>query len=189
MDATDEEIVEAARQAGLHDYILALPAGYDTQVFDRDAAFSMVQRQRLTVARALLQDASVVLMDDALSALDSPAQRELEDLLRGPNQDKTLIRIAQRIGSVLDADEIFVMDEGQLVERGTNSSLTDAGGLYTQLLKDELGAGAVSGAFQAVRRLAKQAPFSSLPPEVLEEVARLMLYAERAPGESASCPA
>jgi ATP-binding cassette subfamily B protein len=183
VDATDEEVIGAAQQAGLHEFILGLPGGYDTQLNDRDAAFGLVQRQRLTVARALLQDAPVILMDDALSALDAPGQRELEDALRPPGSGKTLIRVAQRIGSVLDADQIFVMDGGQLVERGRHDTLSDAGGLYTQLLKDELGAGAVSGAFQAVRRLARQAPFSTLPPEVLEEVARLMLYAERSTGD------
>jgi ATP-binding cassette, subfamily B, bacterial len=193
-DASDEEVIRAAHQAGLHDFILGLPGGYDTQINDRDASFGLVQRQRLAVARALLQDASVILMDDALSALDAPSQRELEQALRGmptegtngraeQDQPKTLIRIAQRLNSATDADLIYVMDDGELKEQGTDEELRFAGGLYAQLLKDELGAGAVSGAFQAVRRLARQAPFSSLPSEVLEEVARLMLYAERSPGD------
>jgi ATP-binding cassette subfamily B protein len=193
-DASDEEVIRAAHQAGLHDFILGLPGGYDTQINDRDASFGLVQRQRLAVARALLQDASVILMDDALSALDAPSQRDLEQALRGmptegtngraeQDQPKTLIRIAQRLNSATDADLIYVMDDGELKEQGTDEELRFAGGLYAQLLKDELGAGAVSGAFQAVRRLARQAPFSSLPSEVLEEVARLMLYAERSPGD------
>jgi ABC-type cobalamin/Fe3+-siderophores transport system ATPase subunit len=184
VDAPDEAVIRAAQQAGLHEFILALPGGYDTQVNDRDASFGLVQRQRLMVARALLQDASVILMDDALTALDAPTQQELEAALRGPNAEKTMIRVLQRIGSAEDADRIFVMDEGQLVEQGRHEELVDAGGLYAQLVRDEKGAAAVSGAFQAVRRLAKQAPFSALPPEVLEEVARLMLYAERAPGDT-----
>lgn len=181
--ATDEDVIAAARDAGLHEFILGLAGGYDTQVTDRDSTFGLVQRQRLAVARALLQDASAVLMDDALSALDAQGQRELEELLRGPDRRRTLIRVSQRLGAVLDADCIYVLDGGKLVEHGRHDELTDAGGLYTQLLKDELGAGAVSGAFQAVRRLAKQQPFSALPPEILEEVARLMLYAERSPGD------
>jgi ATP-binding cassette, subfamily B, bacterial len=194
-DATDAEVIRAAQQAGLHDFIMALPGGYDTHINDRDATFGLVHRQRLAVARALLQDASVILMDDALSALDSPSQREMENVLRGlppegvnghaaGGQPKTLIRIAQRLSSATDADRIFVLDDGELKEQGTHEELADAGGLYAQLLKDELGAGAVSGAFQAVRRLARQAPFSALPSEVLEEVARLMLYAERSPGDT-----
>jgi ATP-binding cassette subfamily B protein len=184
-DASDDEIIAAARKSGLHEFILGLPGGYDTQVNDRDASLGLVQRQRLAVARALLQDASVILMDDALSTLDVPAQRELEQALRGPGQTKTLIRVAQRISTIQDADTIYVMDGGQLVQQGRHDDLADErDGLYAQLLKDELGAGAVSGAFQAVRRLARQAPFSALPPRVLEEVARLMLYAERSPGDT-----
>jgi ABC-type multidrug transport system fused ATPase/permease subunit len=184
IDASDEETIAAARKAGLHEFILSLPGGYDTQINERDPSFGMVQRQRMAVARALLQTGSVILMDDALSALDTPGQRELEDALRGgPEGSKTLIRVAQRVGAVLDADQIFVMDGGELVEQGTADELRDKGGLFAQLLKDELGAGAVSGAFQAMRRLAKQAPFSELSEQVREEVARLMLYAERAPGD------
>src|SRR5206468_271572 len=90
---------------------------------------------------------------------------------------------AQRIGTVTDADEIIVMDDGEIVERGKHDDLVEARGLYAQLVADELGEAAVSGARQAMRRLGKLAPFSSLPPEVLEETARLLLYAERAPGE------
>jgi ABC-type multidrug transport system fused ATPase/permease subunit len=180
--ADDQEVIEASRLAGLHDFIMTLPGSYDTQINDRDSTFGLVQRQRLGVARALLQDGSVILMDDAVSALDANGQREIEQALRGAT-GKTMVRVAQRIGSVLDADLIYVLDGGQLVEQGRHEELSEAGGLYAQMLKDELGAGAVSGAFQAVRRLARQAPFSSLPPEVLEEVARLMLYAERSPGD------
>jgi ATP-binding cassette subfamily B protein len=183
VEANDDEVIQAAKLAGLHEFILGLPGGYDSQVTDRDSTFGLVQRQRLAVARALLQDAPVVLMDDALTALDTAGQAGLENALRGPDRNKTLIRVAQRIGSVLDADQIFVLDGGKLIEQGRHEDLADAGGLYAQLLKDELGAGAVSGAFQAVRRLARQAPFSALPPEILEEVARLMLYAERSPGD------
>jgi signal-transduction protein with cAMP-binding, CBS, and nucleotidyltransferase domain len=94
-----------------------------------------------------------------------------------------MIKIAQRLGTVTDADEIIVMDGGEIVERGTHDDLLEGNGIYVQLIKDELGEAAVSGARQAVRRLGKLAPFSSLPPGILEETARLLLYAERAPGE------
>lgn len=183
INATEEEVVAAARAAGLHDFIMGLPAGYDTQVNDRDTSLGLGHRQRLAAARVLLRPASVVLMDDALSALDAPGQRELEQALRGPAGTRTLVKIAQRVSAVTDCDLVYVMDGGAVVEQGRHEELTDRGGLYTQLVKDELGEGAVSGAFAAVRRLAKQAPFSSLPPEILEEVARLMLYAERGPGD------
>jgi ATP-binding cassette subfamily B protein len=135
------------------------------------------------VARALLRDCSVILMDDALSALDPPTQRELELKLREHASSGTLILVAQRLGSIEDADNIYVMDDGQVVESGTHYELLDAPGLYVQLLRDELGEAAVSGARQAMRRLSKLAPFSSLPPEVIEETSDLLLFMERLPGQ------
>ena len=183
-DAGGTEVIEAAKGAGLHEWIAGLPGGYDTIVSDRDTAVSTPNRQRIAAARALLRtDASVVLMEDAFSALDAAEQREIEQRLRGPDGDRTMIKIAQRLGTVTDADEIIVLDAGEIVQRGKHDDLLEQGGLYVQLIKDELGEAAVSGARQAVRRLSKLEPFSSLPPEVLEETARLLLYAERAPGE------
>lgn len=182
--ATEGEVTAAATTVGLHDWANTLPGGYDTVVSDRDTAVSTPYRQRIAAARALLRtDASVVLMEDALSAVDAAHQREIEEALRGPGRSRTMIRLAQRIGTITDADQIFVMDGGEVVERGTHDELLDRDGLYAQLIRDELGEAAVSGARQAVRRLGKLAPFSSLPPEVLEETAHLLLYAERGPGE------
>jgi ABC-type multidrug transport system fused ATPase/permease subunit len=183
-DATEHEVTEAAKGAGLHSWVTGLPGGYDTIVSDRDTAVSTPNRQRIAAARALLRkDASVVLMEDALSALDAGEQRDIEQRLRGTDGQRTMIKLAQRLGTVTDADEIIVMDGGEIVERGKHDDLLERGGMYVQLIKDELGEAAVSGARQAVRRLSKLAPFSSLPPGILEETARLLLYAERAPGE------
>lgn len=182
--ASSAEVIDAARAVGLHAWITGMPGGYDTIVSDRDTAVSTPNRQRIAAARALLRtDASLVLMEDAFSALDAAEQREIEQKLRGVDGSRTVIKIAQRLGTVTDADEIIVLDAGEIVERGKHDDLLEQNGLYVQLLKDELGEAAVSGARQAVRRLSKLAPFSSLPPEVLEETARLLLYAERAPGE------
>ena len=183
-DATGAEVIEAAKGAGLHEWISGLPGGYDTIVSDRDTAVSTPNRQRIAAARALLRsDASLLLMEDSFSALDAAEQRDLEQRLRGPEGDRTVVKIAQRLGTVTDADEIIVLDAGQIVQRGKHDDLLEEGGLYAQLIRDELGEAAVSGARQAVRRLSKLEPFSSLPPQVLEETARLLLYAERAPGE------
>lgn len=183
-DASNHDVEAAARAAGLHGWIIGLPGGYDTIVSDRDTAVSTPNRQRIAAARALLRtDASLVLMEDAFSALDAAEQRDLEHRLRGEDGTRTMVKIAQRLGGVTDAEEIIVLDGGEIVERGKHDDLLENNGLYVQLLKDELGEAAVSGARQAVRRLSKLAPFSSLPPEVLEETARLLLYAERAPGE------
>ncbi len=182
--ASEEEVIEAARTVGLHEYVQGLPGGYDTVVSDRDTALSTPHRQRLAAARALLRaDASVLLIEDALSAIEAAEQRDIEQALRGPDGKRTVIKITSRIGTVTDADEIVVLDGGEVVERGKHDELLDRDGLYVQLIKDELGEAAVSGARQAVRRLSKIAPFSSLPPDVLDETAHLMLYAERDPGE------
>ena len=182
--ASGAEVIAAARGAGLHEWISGLPGGYDTIVSDRDTAVSTPNRQRIAAARALLRtDASLILLEDAFSALDAAEQREIEQRLRGPDGSGTIVKIAQRLGTITDADEIVVLDAGEIVQRGKHDELLEQGGLYLQLIKDELGEAAVSGARQAVRRLSKLEPFSSLPPEVLEETARLLLYAERAPGE------
>jgi ATP-binding cassette subfamily B protein len=182
-DATEAEVLLASCEAGLHDFVDGLPGGYDTITSDRDPTLSAPIRQRLSIARALLRDSSVIVMDDALSALDPTAQREIENKLRARTSSGTLILVAQRIGSVEDADRIYVMDDGAVVEAGTHDELLDHQGLYVQLLKDELGEAAVSGARQAMRRLSKLAPFSSLPPEVIEETAELLLFMERLPGQ------
>ena len=182
--ASGHDVIEASKGAGLHEWVTGLSGGYDTIISDRDTALSTPNRQRIAAARALLRsDASLVLMEDAFSALDAAEQREIELRLRGPEGDSTMIKIAQRLGTITDADEIIVLDAGEIVQRGKHDDLLEEGGLYSQLIKDELGEAAVSGALQAVRRLSKLEPFSSLPPEVLEETARLLLYAERGPGE------
>ena len=182
--ASPEEVFSAARLVGLHDFVCGLPGGYDTVVNDRDTTLGAPHRQRLSAARAVLRtDASLLLMDEPLSAIEASDQRAIEEALRGPDRSRTVIKIAQRLGAVTDSDEIFVLDAGQVVERGKHEDLLDRGGVYTQLVRDELGEAAISGARQAVRRLGKLAPFSSLPPQVLEETARLLLYAERGPGD------
>lgn len=183
-DATETDVLAASRAVGLHDFVNGLPGGYDTVVSDRDTAISTPYRQRLAAARALLRtDGSVLLMDDALSAIEAAEQRQIERALRGPDGGRTLIRIAQRLGTIIDADLILVMDGGEIVERGTHEDLLERGELYSQLLRDELGEAAVSGARQAVRRLGKLVPFSALPSEVLEATAHLLVYAERGPGD------
>lgn len=182
-DATEAEVLHVAREAGIHDFISGLPSGYDTITSDRDPTISAPMRQRMSVARALLRDSDVILMDDAMSALEAPSQRELEAKLRGANRQGTLIHVAQRLSSVDGADRIYVLDDGQVVEFGTHDELLDRQGLYVQLLRDELGEAAVSGARQAMRRLSKLAPFSSLPPQVIEETSNLLLFMERGPGQ------
>jgi ATP-binding cassette subfamily B protein len=182
--ASEADVIAAAKAAGLHEFVLGLPGGYDTVVSDRDTSLGTPHRQRLAAARALLRaDASVLLIEDAFSAVGAADEQAIERALRAAGEGRTVIKITSRLGTVTDADEIFVMDGGEVVERGTHEELLEHGGLYVQLIRDELGEAAVSGARQAVRRLRKLAPFSALPPEVLEATAHLMVYAERGPGE------
>ena len=182
-DASGAEVLAAAQTAGLLETVVGLPNGYDTVVGDRDLLLTTALRQRLGVARALLSGGSVVLMDDATAALEAHAQRDLEAALRGPDRARTLIRVTQRRSMVADADRIYILDDGRIVERGTHDELVERGGLYVQLLSDELGDAGPGGARQAVRRLSKLAPFSQLPPAVLEGLAKLVLVMVRDAGQ------
>jgi len=182
-DAAEADVLEAARTAGLHEAVVGLPNGYDTVVGDRDAVLTTALRQRLGVARALLAGGSVVLMDDATAALETHAQRDLEAALRGPDRARTLIRVTQRLSTIADADCIYVLDDGRIVEHGTHDELVERGGLYVQLLNDEVGDANLGGARQAVRRLSRLAPFAQLPPAVLEGLAKLVLFMVREAGQ------
>ena len=179
--ASEADVLAVSRAAGLHESVVGLPNGYDTVVGDRDPLLTTALRQRLGVARALLAGGSVVLMDDATAALEPHAQRGLEAALRG--SDRTLIRVTQRLSTIADADCIYVLGDGRIVEQGTHDELVGRGGLYVQLLNDELGDASIGGARQAVRRLSKLAPFSQLPSAVLEELAKLVLFMVREAGQ------
>ncbi|EEP70094.1 ABC transporter ATP-binding protein [Micromonospora sp. ATCC 39149] len=132
-DATDAEIVGAARAAQIHDVIAALPEGYDTMVGSRGHRFSGGEKQRLAIARTLLRDPRVLVLDEATSALDTETeravQRAFDELARG----RTTITIAHRLSTVRDADQIAVLDHGRIVESGTHASLLDRAGRYATL--------------------------------------------------------
>ncbi len=133
--ASREQIVVAAKRAQAHDFICALPQGYDTQIGERGVTLSGGQRQRLAIARAILADAPVLLLDEATSALDAEneaaVQAALHDVMRG----RTSVVIAHRLATVLEADRIVVIDDGRIVEEGTHASLSAAGGLYARLAR------------------------------------------------------
>jgi ATP-binding cassette subfamily B protein len=137
-DASDAEIEEAARAAQIHELIASLPEGYDTMVGERGYRFSGGEKQRIAIARTVLRNPPVLILDEATSALDTETERAvqvaLDDLARG----RTTIAIAHRLSTIREADQILVLDGGQLVERGTHEELVDLGGRYAALLQGAL---------------------------------------------------
>ena len=146
--ATDEDIVEAAKAAKAHDFIMELPDGYDTIVGERGVGLSGGQKQRLTLARALLHNPSILVLDDTTSALDAETERDIQWNLSELFGNKTVFIISQRISSVKDCDQIFVLENGDITERGKHQDLVNAGGYYSRVFQhqfSELAEGAKGG--------------------------------------------
>ena len=132
--AVSEGALHAALDAAhVSDFVKAMPEGLDSPAGPRGGNLSGGQRQRVAIARALLRDAPILLLDEATSALDTKSERLVQDALARLSADRTTLVIAHRLSTVRDADQILVMEQGRIVERGTHAELTRAGGLYTQL--------------------------------------------------------
>jgi len=131
--ATKAQIEQAARQAGAHDFIMALPSGYETTVGEVGQLVSGGEKQRLVIARALLRNTPILLLDEATSSLDAQTEERVQSILDGLNNDRTVLTIAHRLSSVRNADIICVMDKGIIVERGSHDDLLAHGGLYKDL--------------------------------------------------------
>jgi ABC-type multidrug transport system fused ATPase/permease subunit len=145
-DATDEEVVHAARRAHAHDFILELEQGYQTLVGERGLKLSGGQRQRIAIARAILRDAPILLLDEATSALDSHSEQMIQEAMREAMRGKTVIAIAHRLSTVMDMDRLIVLSRGRIVADGTHSQLLRSGGVYAELWRRQ------SGGFNPVAR-------------------------------------
>jgi ATP-binding cassette subfamily B protein len=131
--ATEEQIVAAARGAAIHDFILSLPEGYESKVGERGLKLSGGEKQRVAIARTLLKDPPILILDEATSALDSRTEAAIQDTIRTIERGRTSIVIAHRLSTVVDADQIVVLEAGQVAERGTHAQLLRRGGLYAEM--------------------------------------------------------
>ena len=145
LDASDEEIEEAARHANAHEFVTSFPDGYDTMVGERGMQLSGGQRQRLSIARALLKNAPVLILDEATSHLDAVNERQVRQALERLMEGRTTLVIAHRLSTIRDADRIVVLDDGHAVEQGDHQQLLEGHGLYSQLVATQL-VGAANGA-------------------------------------------
>ncbi|MBR5105470.1 MAG: ABC transporter ATP-binding protein [Alistipes sp.] len=135
LNATDEEIAEACKVANAHNFILESPEGYDTNIGDRGAKLSGGQRQRLSIARAVLKNPDILILDEATSALDTESEKLVQDALYKLLKGRTSIVIAHRLSTIMNADRIFVIDEGNIVEQGKHDELIAKGGVYAKLVE------------------------------------------------------
>jgi len=134
-DASDAEVEDAARAAAAHDFLTALPEGYDTYVGERGIMLSGGQKQRIAIARAILRDAPVLLLDEATSALDAESERAVQQAVTELSADRTTLIVAHRLATVKQADRIVVFEAGQIVAEGTHEDLVAGGGLYARLAR------------------------------------------------------
>lgn len=140
-DASDEEVVEAAKTAQAHEFIMAFPEGYDTMVGERGANLSGGQKQRLAIARALLVKPRILILDDSTSSVDVETEAEIENALESLMGDTTSFIVAQRISTVLKADKILVLDNGRIAAEGRHEELMDTSPLYREIYESQLGDG------------------------------------------------
>jgi ATP-binding cassette subfamily B protein len=132
-NATDEELIAAARTAAIHDHIMSLPNGYDTLVGERGYKLSGGEKQRIAIARAVLKNPRILILDEATSSLDTQSERLIQAALEPLMAGRTTFAIAHRLSTILAADLILVIEKGQIVERGTHDQLMHLGGAYSRL--------------------------------------------------------
>ena len=132
-NAPKKKIIEAAKNAGAHNFISDMPLGYNTLVGERGMKVSGGQRQRIAIARAMLKNAPILLLDEATSALDTESERFVQNALKKLMVGRTTLVIAHRLSTVIDADLIYVIDQGRILESGTHAQLVKKNGIYKDL--------------------------------------------------------
>ena len=139
--ASDSKVIEAAKQANCHDFIMKLPQGYDTMIAESGKTLSGGERQRLSIARAILKDAPVIFLDEATASLDPENENEIQDALNNLVKNKTLVVIAHKFSTIEKAEQVLVLDDGKICEVGTHASLIKSSGLYGRLWQAQQKAG------------------------------------------------
>lgn len=132
-EATEDQMMHAAKAAYAHDFIMSLPEGYDTHIGEKGASLSGGQRQRISIARAILRNAPILLLDEATSSLDSDSEKEIQKALTQLLHNKTSITIAHRLSTIINSDIIYVMEDGEIKEKGSHEELLSSNGLYARL--------------------------------------------------------
>ncbi|MFP4016951.1 MAG: ABC transporter ATP-binding protein, partial [Halanaerobiales bacterium] len=138
-DASEDEIIEASKAANAHEFIIGMEKGYETQVGERGVKLSGGQKQRISIARAVLKDAPILILDEATSAVDTHTEVLIQEALKNLMKNKTTIVIAHRLSTIQEADQIIVLKEGEIVEKGKHEELLKAGGAYTELCEAQMG--------------------------------------------------
>ena len=134
-NATEEEIISAAKRANVHDFVVSLPHGYDTEAGERGVKLSGGQKQRVSIARAFLKNPPILVLDEATSALDNATEMQIQSALNELSKGRTTFVVAHRLSTVKNADEILVVENGNITERGTHETLAAGNGLYAKLYR------------------------------------------------------
>lgn len=134
-DSSEEEMLVAAKRANIHEFVATLPDGYDTEVGERGVKLSGGQKQRISIARAFLKNPSILILDEATSALDNMTEMQIQSALSQLSSGRTTLVVAHRLSTVKNADEILVVTDGKITERGTHEQLVESGGLYAELYR------------------------------------------------------
>lgn len=135
--ATDDEVVNAAKLARIHDFVESLPEDYDTIVGERGVTLSGGQRQRVTIARALLTNPKILILDDSLSFVDAKTEQQIQEAIEEAMKGRTCFMIAQRLSTIKNADRILVLENGEVAEFGTHNELMAKGGIYKRIYETQ----------------------------------------------------